>query len=137
MNGAAKPAARQRLEAGRGQWFRLPASHFYLALHRRPPLAILPPCSFPNSPSPSAWSRVTGFAALGARPLAYSLFPFSLVLLGLALGFLPGMPRIELRPDLVLSLFLPPLLYRAGSRYELARLSRQPAAPSCCWRWAR
>lgn len=56
---------------------------------------------------------VTGFAALGARRshIPYSIF---LVLLGLAISFLPGMPRIELRPELVLSLFLPPLLYRAG-----------------------
>src|SRR6185312_2169475 len=28
--------------------------------------------------------------------------------------FLPFMPRLALRPDLVLTLFLPPLLYRAG-----------------------
>jgi monovalent cation/hydrogen antiporter len=56
---------------------------------------------------------VTAFAALGARRshIPSSIF---LVLLGLAIGFLPGMPRVELRPDLVLSLFLPPLLYTAG-----------------------
>jgi CPA1 family monovalent cation:H+ antiporter len=58
---------------------------------------------------------VTAFAALGARRwrIPFSIF---LVLLGLAISFLPGMPRIELRPELVLSLFLPPLLYRAGCR---------------------
>ena len=51
---------------------------------------------------------VTAFAALGARRshIPHSIF---LVLLGLAIGFLPGMPRIALRPDLVLSLRLPPL----------------------------
>ncbi len=56
---------------------------------------------------------VTGFAALGARRthLPTSIF---LVLVGLAISFVPGMPRIVLRPDLVLSLLLPPLLYRAG-----------------------
>src|ERR1700742_2690988 len=37
-----------------------------------------------------------------------------LVLVGLGLGFVPGMPRIDLRPDLVLSLLLPPLLYSSG-----------------------
>ena len=37
-----------------------------------------------------------------------------LVLAGLGLGFIPGMPRVELRPDLVLSLLLPPLLYSSG-----------------------
>src|SRR3984957_4712435 len=56
---------------------------------------------------------VTAFAALGARRtgIPESIF---LVLVGLAISFLPGIPRIELEPDLVLSLFLPPLLYRAG-----------------------
>jgi len=56
---------------------------------------------------------VTAFAALGARRtgIPESIF---LVLVGLAIGFLPGLPRIELEPDLVLSLLLPPLLYRAG-----------------------
>ena len=67
----------------------------------------------PQLPLAFGLIAVTGFAALGARRshIPYSIF---LVLLGLAIGFLPGMPRVELRPDLVLSLFLPPLLYRAG-----------------------
>ena len=56
---------------------------------------------------------VTAFAALGARRtrIPESIF---LVLVGLAISFLPVMPRIALDPELVLSLFLPPLLYRAG-----------------------
>ncbi len=56
---------------------------------------------------------VTAFAGLGARRthIPDSIF---LVLVGLAISFLPGMPRIALQPNLVLSLLLPPLLYRAG-----------------------
>ena len=56
---------------------------------------------------------VTAFAAVAARRTA---MPPSilLVLVGLGLGFVPGMPRIDLRPDLVLSLLLPPLLYSSG-----------------------
>ena len=51
-------------------------------------------------------------AALARRSMAPpSIF---LVLVGLALGFIPGVPRIELRPDLVLNLLLPPLLYSSG-----------------------
>ena len=51
-------------------------------------------------------------AVLARRSLAPpSIF---LVLVGLALGFIPGVPRIELRPELVLSLLLPPLLYSSG-----------------------
>ena len=38
-------------------------------------------------------------------------YPLVLVLGGLVLGFLPGLPRVALPPELVLLVFLPPLLY--------------------------
>jgi Na+/H+ antiporter len=38
-------------------------------------------------------------------------YPVVLVLGGLGLGFIPGLPQIKLDPNLVLVLFLPPLLY--------------------------
>src|SRR5438876_2768109 len=38
-------------------------------------------------------------------------YPILLVMGGLALGFLPGVPRVELAPNLVFLLFLPPILY--------------------------
>ena len=41
-------------------------------------------------------------------------YPILLVLGGLALGAVPGIPDVELEPDLVLVLFLPPLLYSAA-----------------------
>jgi monovalent cation/hydrogen antiporter len=41
-------------------------------------------------------------------------YPILLVLGGLVLGFVPGVPPAELPPDLVLVLFLPPLLYQAA-----------------------
>ena len=41
-------------------------------------------------------------------------YPILLVLGGLVLGFLPAVPPAELPPDLVLVLFLPPLLYQAA-----------------------
>jgi Na+/H+ antiporter len=53
-------------------------------------------------------------AAAGLLALAEVLripYPIPLVLGGLALALLPGMPRIELPPDLVLVAVLPPLLY--------------------------
>src|SRR5438132_14423407 len=37
-----------------------------------------------------------------------------LVLGGLALGFVPGLPDIKLDPELVLFLFLPPLIYSSA-----------------------
>jgi monovalent cation/hydrogen antiporter len=51
--------------------------------------------------------------SLLARPLGVP-YPILLVLGGLVLGFVPGVPAVELPPELVLVLFLPPLLYRAA-----------------------
>jgi CPA1 family monovalent cation:H+ antiporter len=50
-------------------------------------------------------------ALLAAAQLVRVPYPVLLVLGGLGLGFVPGMPRIELAPDLVLVAVLPPLLY--------------------------
>jgi monovalent cation/hydrogen antiporter len=41
-------------------------------------------------------------------------YPIVLVLGGLAIGFLPGGPTLELQPDVVFLVFLPPLLQSAG-----------------------
>jgi monovalent cation/hydrogen antiporter len=55
---------------------------------------------------------VTGLLFL-ARRIAVP-YPILLVLGGLILGFVPGLPRLQLSPDLVLLVFLPPLLYEAA-----------------------
>src|SRR6478672_11105280 len=41
-------------------------------------------------------------------------YPILLLLGGLVLGYLPGLPSIELDPDLVFLLLLPPILFGAG-----------------------
>ena len=41
-------------------------------------------------------------------------YPIVLVLGGLAIGFIPGLPDVELAPDVVFLVFLPPLLVAAG-----------------------
>jgi Na+/H+ antiporter len=47
-------------------------------------------------------------------------YPILLVVGGLVLGALPGVPEVQLDPDLVLVLFLPPLLY-AGAFFSSLR----------------
>jgi CPA1 family monovalent cation:H+ antiporter len=67
----------------------------------------------PELPIAFGLVATTAASALAARRLH---IPFSivLVLVGLALGFMPFIPQVELRPDLVLTLLLPPLLYSSG-----------------------
>ena len=49
-------------------------------------------------------------------------YPIVLVLGGLILGLVPGIPEIELDPDLVLLIFLPPLLYSGAFFADLNAL---------------
>ena len=49
-------------------------------------------------------------------------YPIVLVLGGLVLAGLPGVPEVELDPDLVLVIFLPPLLYAAAFFSDLRSL---------------
>jgi len=49
-------------------------------------------------------------------------YPVTLVLGGLALGLIPGIPDVHLEPDLVLLVFLPPLLYQAAFFADLRTL---------------
>ena len=45
-----------------------------------------------------------------------------LVLGGLVLGLVPGIPHVQLNPDLVLLVFLPPLLYSSAFFVDLRSL---------------
>lgn len=63
----------------------------------------------------AAVAAVSGAARrLGLAP------PLVLVLAGLGVGYIPGVPRIELDPKTVLVLVLPPLLYSAALRTAFA-----------------
>ena len=55
---------------------------------------------------------VAGLSAL-AR-LLHVPYPVVLVVGGAAFGFIPGLPKFELDPDVVLLVFLPPLIYAAA-----------------------
>ena len=49
-------------------------------------------------------------------------YPTLLVLGGLGLAFVPGLPRIKLEPELVLLVFLPPLLFSAAAESPIRDL---------------
>jgi Na+/H+ antiporter len=51
-------------------------------------------------------------------------YPITLVAGGAVIGFIPGVPDLELDPDLVLLIFLPPLLYGAAFFTSLRDLRR-------------
>lgn len=65
----------------------------------------------------------TALLAVLAR-LARIPYPILLVLGGLGFGLLPGVPAVELDPELVLLIFLPPL------RRWRSRSRSTPAVPS-------
>ncbi|MCR5077524.1 MAG: Na+/H+ antiporter [Prevotella sp.] len=54
-------------------------------------------------------------------------YPILLVLAGLTLSFVPGVPRVEIEPELIFIIFLPPLLFEAASGASWKEL----------WRWRR
>src|SRR5215208_2751229 len=60
-------------------------------------------------------SLLIAVSVLAAASRAISIpYPIVLVLGGLVMGFVPGIPNVELDPELVLVVFLPPLLYSAA-----------------------
>jgi Na+/H+ antiporter len=63
---------------------------------------------------------VSGTALLVLAPILRIPYPILLVLGGLGIGFVPGVPHFALRPDIVLVGFLPPLLY-AGAFFTSLR----------------
>src|SRR6202012_6302073 len=41
-------------------------------------------------------------------------YPILLVVAGLLISFIPGLPRVRINPDLIFFIFLPPLLFEAA-----------------------
>ena len=56
---------------------------------------------------------LTTLLAVVARRLQVS-YPILLVIVGLLIGWIPGLPTVTLEPDTVFLIFLPPLLYAAA-----------------------
>src|SRR5438477_10598466 len=65
-----------------------------------------------------------GAGLLALAPILRVPYPILLVLGGLALGFVPGIPHVALRPDVVLVAILPPLLYSSAFFTSLRDLKR-------------
>ena len=59
-------------------------------------------------------------------------YPIALVVGGLVIGFIPGLPKVELEPEIVLVVFLPPLLYSGAFFASLRdlRANMRPIAMS-------
>ena len=51
-------------------------------------------------------------------------YPILLVVAGVFLGLIPGVPRIKINPDLIFFIFLPPLLYEASWTISLKQLKK-------------
>ena len=95
--------------------------------------------SFSNGDS----ALLAALLAVGLLLLTVSQFvrvpyPIVLVLGGALIGFIPGMPEVQLNPELVLVAVLPPLLYGGAfftSLRELrANVRRSACSPSgSCW----
>jgi monovalent cation/hydrogen antiporter len=70
-------------------------------------------------------SLLVAVVVLGSVARVLSIpYPIVLVVGGLVLGFVPGLPEAELEPELVLVIFLPPLLYSAAFFADLRELKR-------------
>ena len=52
-------------------------------------------------------------------------YPVVLVVGGLGLGYLPGLPEIRIDPDVVFLVFVPPLVHSAAYRVSPRRLARE------------
>jgi CPA1 family monovalent cation:H+ antiporter len=58
---------------------------------------------------------LTAMAATAAVARRFELTPaLAFLTIGIALAFIPGLPRLELAPEVVLLIVLPPLIYSAG-----------------------
>ncbi|MEA2178088.1 MAG: monovalent cation/hydrogen antiporter [Solirubrobacteraceae bacterium] len=68
-------------------------------------------------------SLLVAVVVLGALATRIGVpYPILLVVGGLVLGFLPGVPDVRLEPELVLVVFLPPLLYQSAFFANLREL---------------
>lgn len=66
---------------------------------------------------------IVGFVSHFASRIGVAA-PLALVVVGIALAVIPGTPEIELEPELILTVVLPPLLYAAALQVPFVELRR-------------
>jgi Na+/H+ antiporter len=66
-----------------------------------------------------AFLVVTVAVSAAARRVGWSA-PLALVVIGVAVSYVPGVPRVDVEPDFVLSVLLPPLLFAAALQTSLS-----------------
>ncbi|PZO60457.1 MAG: Na+/H+ antiporter [Leifsonia xyli] len=66
-----------------------------------------------------AFLVVTVAVSAAARRVGWSA-PLALVVIGVAVSYVPGVPRVDVEPDFVLSVLLPPLLFGAALQTSLS-----------------
>ncbi len=76
-------------------------------------LDLKPICMHSNLPYFLAMIAVIVLLEMWATKLKIA-YPILLVIAGLALGFIPGLPMVRINPDLIFFIFLPPLLFEAS-----------------------
>ncbi|WP_068165064.1 Na+/H+ antiporter [Rhodococcus phenolicus] len=73
------------------------------------------------------WILLVVIAAIAVTGLAARRnlqAPLVLVAIGAAASFIPGLPRLELQPEVILGVVLPPLLYSAALRFSVPTFRR-------------
>ena len=94
----------------------------------------------PRRQRPLALLLAVGLLLLAVSQFVRIPYPIVLVLAGALIAFIPGVPEVQLNPDLVLVAVLPPLLYggallhlRCASCGRNMKAICVPARSGSCW----
>ena len=122
----------------RGRAGRTPAGH--LLGGRRPggPAAAGPGLLASHGAHRADRPRAAGRRRGAERAVAGHRIPYPILMVigGLGLGLIPGAPEVVLDPDLVLVVFLPPLLYIGAFFVRCGTCGAMPARSPCSpWGW--
>ncbi len=104
----------------------MPEQKPYCAGSRRTIVSLLKKTTLEHFPFYLALVLIIVLLIMLAQKLKVA-YPILLVVAGLAIGFIPGVPIVHINPELLFTVFLPPLLYEAAWTISWKEL----------WRWRR